>query len=158
MRMLWRTPIEDYGPSYRDHVLEQYRLYVELADRISQRRAAANNYLLTVNAFLVTLYGLADAMAGLSWRAAWVYAVPVAGIAVCFSWLAILRSYRAINRAKFEVIHELERELPAIAYAREWEHAEHGRGRAYWPLSHVERLVPVIFVALYALLAAAALI
>jgi hypothetical protein len=157
MSDLWREPSEVYGPSYRDHVIEQYRLYVEMADRVSQRRAAANNYLLTVNAFLVTLYGLTGAIVDVSVRSAWAYAVPAAGVAVCYTWLAIVHSYRDINTSKFKVIHELEGRLPVALYAEEWNYAEQGGGKAYRPTSHIETLVPYIFMALYVLLAAAAL-
>ena len=48
----------DYGDRYREHLFQQYKLYVDSADRISQRRSSTNNFLLTVNASLVTLYGL----------------------------------------------------------------------------------------------------
>lgn len=55
---LIRHTKESYGESFKTDLFEQYKLYVESAERISERRVAANNYLLTVNAFLVTLYGL----------------------------------------------------------------------------------------------------
>jgi len=32
---------EEYGPEYRAHLMEQYKLYVEMADRVSQRRAGS---------------------------------------------------------------------------------------------------------------------
>jgi hypothetical protein len=48
----------DYGDRYREHLFEQYKMYVDSADRISQRRSSTNSFLLTVNAALVTLYGL----------------------------------------------------------------------------------------------------
>ena len=34
--------IDDYGPKFRDHLLEQYKIYTEMADRISQRRATCD--------------------------------------------------------------------------------------------------------------------
>ena len=52
----------EYGEDYRSHLLDQYRTYVETADKISQRRSTANNYLLTVNAFLVSLYGVVSTL------------------------------------------------------------------------------------------------
>ena len=36
-------------------LLEQYKLYVEMADRISQRRQSANNYFLSVNILLFSI-------------------------------------------------------------------------------------------------------
>ncbi len=37
--------------------LDQYKLYVEMADRISQRRATANTYFLSVNSAILAFVG-----------------------------------------------------------------------------------------------------
>ncbi|MFQ5913000.1 MAG: hypothetical protein ACE5JS_07445, partial [Nitrospinota bacterium] len=113
----------------------------------------ANNYLLTVNGFLVTLYGLAGSIPDIVQLGAWLYVVPVAGIAICFSWSAVIRSYRDINTAKFKVIHEIENYLPGMPYAYEWKLAEEGRGKVYKPISQIERIIPFVFIALYVVLA-----
>src|SRR5713101_8512695 len=79
---LLRVPPDKYGDHYAHHLLEQYKLYVESAHAVSERRTSANNYLLTVNAFLVTLYGLASPVTpGYAWR----FAIPVAGLLVGMS-------------------------------------------------------------------------
>jgi hypothetical protein len=110
---------------------------------------SANNYLLTVNAFLVTLYGL---LAGSPYKSSWTVLVPIAGVLVSLTWYRIITSYRDLNTVKFQVIHELEQEMPAALYAYEWHKAEEGRGKVYHPLTHLERWVPLIFVLLYLLL------
>lgn len=140
-----------YGSDYQAHLLEQYKLYVRMADQVSQRRASANNYVLTVNASLVALYGLANSIGG-EHSKLWVYAVPAAGILVCLVWRAVIKSYRDINTAKFKVIHEMEKCLPAALYAYEWQLAGEGKGTEYWPTSHVEQIVPWVFMGLYVLL------
>ncbi len=48
----------EYGGSYQDHLLEQYKLYVEMADRISERRANANSFFFTVITALISITGL----------------------------------------------------------------------------------------------------
>jgi len=148
--LIRQTPAT-YGESFKADLFEQYKLYVESAERISERRVAANNYLLTVNAFLVTLYGL---VAASRLNTLWTILVPVAGFLVALTWHRIITSYRDLNTVKFEVIHELEQHLPAALYDYEWHKAEKGRGKAYHPLSHLERWVPIIFMVLYLLLAA----
>ena len=147
---LIRQTKEEYGDSWRSDLFEQYKMYVESAEKISERRVAANNYLLTVNAFLVTLYGL---LAASPYMGSWAVLVPVAGILVSLTWYRIITSYRDINTVKFGVIHELEQQLPAALYDYEWQKAEGGRGKTYHPLSHLERWVPIIFIGLYVLLA-----
>ncbi len=147
---LIRQTKEAYGDSFRADLFEQYKLYVESAERISVRRVTANNYLLTVNAFLVTLYGL---VAASRFNTIWTILVPIAGLLVALTWHRIITSYRDLNSVKFSVIHELERQMPAALYDYEWQKAEEGRGKSYRPLSHLERWVPIIFMVLYVLLA-----
>jgi hypothetical protein len=147
---LIRHTKETYGDSFKADLFEQYKLYVESAEKISERRVSANNYLLTVNAFLVTLYGL---LAANQCKGYWAILVPVAGVLVSLTWHRIITSYRDLNSVKFKVIHELERQMPAALYDYEWQKAGEGRGKAYHPLTHLERWVPIIFVVLYVLLA-----
>ncbi len=154
-KMLWSVTESDYGADYKAHLLEQYQLFVQSAENVSQRRTAANNYLLTVNAFLVTFSGLALSY-GIRWF--WIVLVSLAGLLVCITWLGLIQSYRNLNTAKFKVIHEFEQRLPTAPFDREWELAERGEGRAYRPLTHIEPYIPLIFGALYIVLAVSALI
>lgn len=51
---------EDYAGAkekYQNAVLEQYKLYVEMADRVSGRRALANTFFITLNSGLLVLLG-----------------------------------------------------------------------------------------------------
>jgi hypothetical protein len=138
----------DYGNLYREHLFEQYKLYVDSADRISQRRSSTNSFLLTVNASLVTLYGLTTPLKPTG-AAAWHRLVPIAGILVCVAWLSLVENYRNLNSVKFKVIHELENQLPASLYAHEWELLERGEGNVYKPVTHIEQWIPFIFILLY---------
>lgn len=54
---LFKTKPEDYRLKYGDDLFEQYKLYVEMADRVSERRATANNFFLTANTLLVSIFG-----------------------------------------------------------------------------------------------------
>lgn len=149
---LFRVTPESYGPSYQSHLLEQYKLYVQMANHVSERRTSANNYLITVNGFLVTLYTLAGSVRALSDKPIWLYVVPLAGLVICIAWAALIASHRNLNTVKFEVIHELEARLPAALYAHEWDVAERGKGARYLPVSHVEPAIPWTFAALYLVL------
>ena len=42
---------------YEHHILDQYKLYVEMADRISSRRNSANIFFLTLNSTILTIIG-----------------------------------------------------------------------------------------------------
>jgi hypothetical protein len=126
--------------------LELYKLAVEMADRVSARRATANAFFLTVNTALLAYLssGLDDALR----------LVALAGIALSGTWWALLKSYRDLNAAKFGVITKMEKKLEAQIFDEEWKslmekRREGWRGR-YAEFGAVERLVPLIFAALYA--------
>lgn len=161
---LWNDRPGDLAAGPRDGqyhllVMEQYKLYMEMTDRISARRGGANTYFLTLNTALAA--GIAavfrDLQAGVS---PWILACGVILLVTeCVAWLAIMRSYRLLNVAKFKVIAALEERLPARAYTRaEWSALGEGRDwRLYLPLTHIEMWVPITFASMY-LLGFAALI
>ena len=142
-RRLWRE--EGAGPGADPTVLEQYRLYVEMADRVSQRRALANTFP-PLNTAVLTALGVW--LPGRPPAQPWWLVVPLlAVLGECGAWFSLVRSYRLLNAAKYEVIGALEERLPASPYWRaEWWALGEGRDpRRYWPLSHIERAVPVFF-------------
>lgn len=145
-------PPEEYGDRYHDHLLEQYKLYVEMADKISERRQSANNYLLTVNSILVSLFGFLSGFGSTSGPQIWRYFVLLAGLLVSITWATLIRSYRQLNSGKFEVIHRLESQLPTAPYDTEWKILEEGRGKRFLPFTHIEQNIPWIFAILYILL------
>jgi hypothetical protein len=100
-----RTVSEPTEPSPDPRVLEIYKLAVEMADRVSARRAVANAFFLTVNTTLIAVVGLSTAKPDSALR---FIAVCTAGIAVSVCWLLLLRVYRRLNAAKFAVINQIE--------------------------------------------------
>ena len=151
---LLRGSPEKYGTSYQDHLLEQYKLYVGMAGHISERRTSANNFLLTVNTFLLSFYGIGVSVFLGDDLHFWKVLIPLAGILVCVTWWALIRSYRQLNTAKFKVIHEIEEHLPAALFDREWDYAGRGeKNKDYLQLTRVESIIPWIFAILYFFLA-----
>lgn len=135
--------------------LELYKLAVEMADRISARRATANSFFLTVQTAFVAVLGIAAP--SLESQSLWVSAVvSMAGIALSVSWWLQLRSYRDLNKAKFAVINEMETRLPEKVFTNEWQSLKQDpvrqwRGR-YAELGLAERVIPWIFAVLYVVL------
>lgn len=142
----WKTR----GDTYNATLLEQYKLYVEMADRISARRGVANTFFLTLNTAVATAVGV-------FWQrpphtSAWVAVAPLAALLCqCLAWFWTLRSYRQLNGAKYAVVGALERRLPAAPYwSGEWTALGRGENPAqYWPLSHVEQWLPLFFAVVY---------
>src|ERR1019366_3230044 len=127
------TPIDEVRPTLwnqsagpvgglqdRDTILEQYKLYVEMADRISARRNLTNTFFLTLNTAIF-------AAIGALWKdqtkiASWLLVFPLLAFVVqCGAWFFLVRSYRQLNSAKYTVIGVLEERLPASPYWKaEW--------------------------------------
>jgi hypothetical protein len=136
-------------------LMEQYKLYVETADRASDRRNQVHSYFITVNtALIVALSGLMSLIQNPALRAGCVAIAAAAGILLCFTWRRLILSYRELNAAKFQMIHLLELRFPAQPFHAEWA-ALRSRGRtAYKPHFLTEVALPIVFVFLYVLLAA----
>ena len=107
---------ETYGPSFQADLFDQYKLFVASAERISERREAANNYLLTVNASILTLFGLLSTGGR---KGYWAVFISIAGILIALTWQRMIVSYRRMNTVKFKVIHELEEQMPTALYKYE---------------------------------------
>ncbi len=147
-------------------VLDLYKVAVEQVDRISGRRATANSYFLTINTGLAAFVGLLAAATDASSedlpKPDGVPLLATAGVGAILSltWWLLLRSYRDLNRAKFKVITEIEKEhLPVMIFEREWEFLKTDESLPWWKgryaeLGFVERVVPLLFLAVYLMLGA----
>lgn len=161
-------------------ILELYKTAVEMADRVSARRAGANNFFLTLNTVLAAVVGIVSAArkppahGGLpTFDAFGLCATAVAGIILAVVWWALLRYYRRLSRAKWNVITRMEELLPARPFSDEWGELrplpvpvretvtvpnrrrinERLRLRvAHREATVVEQVVPFVFVALYIVL------
>lgn len=156
---------EDAGDSPDPRVMEAYKLAVEMADRMSARRAVANAFFLTVNTTLVAVVGLRAE--GCGSRLPYI-AVCAAGVVVAVCWWFLLQNYRRLSEAKFVVINRIEDEhLPVKVFKDEWSELggdsppTNRRERVKAGLKQlggVERLVPVVFAFLYIVLSVGRLV
>ena len=67
-------------------------------------------------------------------------AIGFIGVVVCISWFKLIESYRKLNKAKWDVINEMEPYLPLRMYGREWAITS---SIEYESLSGFEKWVPV---------------
>ena len=107
-----------------DPKLKVFELYLATAEKVSDRRAAANAWMLSVNSAIVALYGYlaADKLSvPVPQKGVWLWAIPAAGAIVSVAWAVLLTSYRQLNRAKFGVLQEMEKDLPSQPFTRERE-------------------------------------
>ena len=139
---------------YYKMLLEQYKLYVEMTDRISQRRQSANNYFLSINVLLCSFFSYFISVNSLSIETIFqifgVGAIFLSGIIICYIWYRLIRSYKDMNSGKFKVIHEMEKMLPYQPYEIEWKKLGEGKDETlYLPFTRMELKVPWVFGILY---------
>jgi hypothetical protein len=135
-----------------------FELYVGTAEKVSDRRAQANAWMLSVNSAIVTLYGYLETgklSVPNGQRMVWLWAIPAAGVLVCIAWGALLTSYRQLNRAKFAVLEEIEADPPLRPFTREREAYMHDRRRS---LTYIETAIPGCFGLLYFIMSIAAIV
>lgn len=128
--------------------LELYKLMVEMADKVSERRQAANNFYLSINTLLV------GGLAYLGTREPGftdVIFVSLVGILVSFYWIRSIESYKTLNAAKFNVINSIEKGFTVRPFTAEWAELDpDGDGKRHKPFHTTEKSVPKIFLVLYA--------
>jgi hypothetical protein len=154
---LWNvnpTP-EAYGSKeqYQEHILEQYKICIEMADRVSARRNATNAFFLTLNTLIMAAIGVAWEN-GFNIQNKWIVLFPLAAvIALCYLWWAIIRSYKQLNKVKYRVIGEFERHLPTSPFwSGEWKALGEGkRTDIYLELTEIENKIPLVFGLVYLL-------
>lgn len=130
-----------------DRHLELYKLFVGTTEKVSDRRAKANAWMLGVNGAIVGLQGVLDRLDQGSAAGTW--AIPVVGLLICVAWELLLRSYRILNRAKFAVLQEMEAGWPVKPFTEERRHYRREKRIA---LSHIEKTIPVVFGLFYVVL------
>jgi len=137
-----------------DILLEQYKLYVKSANLTSSLRSEANTRYLTLNTILTgLLVGLLKFTAQAS-TPLWIVFAGAAGVLLNVFWFFSIRSYRTLNSGRFAVIQELEAELPARIYGREWDIITAGKPKKskYVRQTYIEQAIPLAFCILYSLL------
>jgi len=138
----------------KEILLEQYKLYVEMADRISIRRAQTNKFYITLlTGLLAILTCIVEKDVFSQYRGIAFLAVAVLGIVLNIVWLINIASYRQLNTGKFTIIQRMEKQLPFACYTEEWNFLGEGEdSKKYLQLTRVEKYVPYIFGLPYLLL------
>lgn len=133
---------------YHQLLIEQYKVYVEMYDRITARRSLANTFFLTLHAILISALGLSlrntDSLNGVG-----LLLFPLLGLLVLvYAWWRLVQYYRRVSNAKERVIGQLERRLPS---SPSWKAEQKMMqiDRPYNALRRMEITLPFVFAALY---------
>jgi hypothetical protein len=148
---LLRKSEKEYGDNYKSHYIEIYKLYVEMADKISERRQAANSFFLTINTAIVGLVSYLQLGQTGKTESIFHLMIGMAGMIICYMWYRLVLSYKQLNSGKFRVVHLIEQNLPLAPYDAEWEILGRGKDpKKYLPFTHIEIFVPWVFFGLHA--------
>ena len=140
---------KEYGSSYKDHSVEIYKLYVDMADKISARRQSSNSFFLSINTAIIALISYVQINDTFSSKFSHTI-VSAAGVALCYLWFKIIISYRDLNSIKFNIIEEIENQLPLSPYTVEWTKINLGIGhKLYLPFTEIEMFIPWIFLSIH---------
>ena len=114
---------------------DQYKLAVEMWDRVRERRQKMNAFYVTITSALMTaVTALAKDHFGMT-------LIPsVTGIVICLLWFETILRYKELTDDKQSVIVSMEALFPCSPFGAE-------RKRRHFTL--IERIIPLTFIALF---------
>ena len=125
-------------------LLEQYKTYVESADKISDRRINVNTFFITLNSALITVMTIFFSNTYLLLLLAFL------GIIFSILWFLNIKNYKQINSCKFDIIQQIEKYLPINLYKAEWDILTKNKSdKKYIPVSKLEMFLPFVFILIY---------
>jgi hypothetical protein len=119
-------------------LMDQYKLTVEIWDRVRARRQLANSFYVTINSAVVVAVWSKDSPAAGSGY------VLLVGIVLSVLWLLTILNYAHLSDSKSKVVRALERYLPSAPFSAE------PRDPRMLPFTWIERFIPVAFILMYA--------
>lgn len=128
-------------------VFDLYRMMVESSEQLIQRRQKTNAFFITVIGSLLAIAGLLVKTGAINCESIGIlYGFSVVGLLLCNSWRNLIDNYGKLNKAKFDVILRLEKDLSAQIYAAEWIALGKGlRPQKYKSFTSTEKNVPLFF-------------
>jgi len=128
-------------------VFELYKLMIESSESLIQRRQKTSAFFITVIGSLLAIAGLLVKTGAINSESIGIlYGFSVVGLLLCNSWRNLIDNYGKLNKAKFDVILRLEKNLGSQIYAAEWIALGKGlRPQKYKSFTATEKNVPFFF-------------
>lgn len=130
--------------SENSHDLELYKIMIESSESLIQRRQKTNAFFITVIGSLITIASLLVKVEAINDFG--LYALYFVALLICNSWRNLISNYGKLNKAKFDVILRLEKDLGSQIYSAEWIALGKGRRpKKYMSFTSTEKNVPLWF-------------
>lgn len=128
-------------------VFELYKLMLESSENLIQRRQKTNAFFITAIGSLLAIAGLFVKTGDINRESITIlYGFSAVGLLLCNSWRNLIGNYGKLNKAKFDVILRLEKDLDAQIYSAEWIALGKGlRPKKYKSFTSTEKNVPLFF-------------
>lgn len=107
---------------YKKLLLEQYKVYLADLQSIGSRLETNRSFMLSILTLLFVFLSLAGkdgTFLKIAPQLTWI--ILLIAVVICIAWFLRIRTYGAIIKSKFDVLHEIENELPFKCFKREWE-------------------------------------
>ena len=114
---------------------EQYKLFIESAEKTSDKRIKQNNIYLTINLAFISYISTQN------FDIKQTIIMIIIGILICAIWFCTINNYSKRNKIKFEIINESEY---GKLYKEEWK-----RISVLTSLTTYEKISSLIFIILY---------
>jgi len=125
----------------QDIILRQYELMVNSTFQVTNWRQTANNFFLAINTTLVAiaayLYNFSPSTGII---------IGVIGIGITILWYETIHYFRALNKSKFIVIHDIEKKLPIMMFSMEYDHFRKEKREI---ATQIECKIPCLFAVVY---------
>lgn len=131
-----------------DLLFKQYSMFVNSAEKNSDRRNHFNTFFIALHSLLISGLSLFE-----GFIFAYIIPICILGCALALLWLQMLSNYRRLNKAKYEIIQNIETMLPLNLYKREWELYLKNKHRLnplrYLSFSRLEMILPYVLILIY---------
>lgn len=143
-----RSSVEDRPPQYDQdkyfaHLLDQYKLYVEMADRMTARKVIINNTFMTLLGAAAVAYASAPKYFDLRFVLFFQLGLMLVSLLVSLIWRSFVLHQTKVTDTKFKVIQEIEELLPAQPYKMEYVYCIKER-KTSSALNRLDRSLPLI--------------
>ena len=144
-------------------MFEQYKMFVDTSENLVARRQTANRFFFSANALTMSAIGVGISLIGdgdrLELIVLGIFVLSVAGVLFCIAWRRLIQSFAQLNEGKFKVIHEIEKILPVALFTAEWYVLGEGKNpERYKSSTSTEKIVPMVLMVFYVIVAAIAVV
>lgn len=128
-------------------LLEQYRIAVDMADKLNTRKESASKLFVSANAIFFAFLASRELTIEMS------VFLSLFGIFLSVIWSSLMKNHNVVHSAKYEVIEEMEEHLPYKVFDSEWKKLGKGLNKKrYRNLGTIEHQIPLLFIILYLIL------